>query len=132
MIERKFPTIKGISSNISGLKADERSILWRISIWKQILLKRDDLYVSKILECLENAFIAKMNLDPINNIQEFEMFKDKFCESLARCVHETDELVAHFEFRGLEMSKKLNVFDAAIDEYVTLFYNAVVARPKIK
>ena len=56
----------------------------------------------------------------------YDEFLLNFCHSLAYSVENTNKIVTHLEFMELKALESLKIFDGVVDEYVSIFYNAVV------
>jgi len=56
----------------------------------------------------------------------YDEFLLNFCHSLAYSVENTNKIVTYLEFMELKALESLKAFDGVVDEYVSIFYNAVV------
>ena len=92
----------------------------------------NDIYIRLIVPELQKEFLSRNNISNTFTAltsQEkklYEEFLDTICEGIAVATDYVNQIVAHRDFGRRPKKELLNLFEKAYDEYVTIFYNAVV------
>ncbi|XP_065217971.1 uncharacterized protein LOC135843861 isoform X2 [Planococcus citri] len=138
-IEDNFPEVnERIPAHIMKNQKVHLGILKRKYNWIKILsndrYSHDD-YVKLLKAAIKKKFFSDKNISLDKGIfdltkeqrKEYDEFLEKFCHAIAVSVDYVNRVIAHNKF-GKFVKGSLNLFDAAHDEYVSLFYHAVISR----
>ncbi|XP_065225281.1 uncharacterized protein LOC135849060 [Planococcus citri] len=139
LIEDRCPVKSVIPAESSAKKFNEIYIQ-RAYMWKAILREHpNDIYVAFVIQELRSHFVCKHSLVEYDGCNqelntEYEEYLLDACYSIVKCIDYANRLVAHFEHGG-DPADFLNVFARPVDQFITLFYNAMVShdvKPKDK
>jgi hypothetical protein len=136
-IEDKFPELKAkVPPNIMKHQILHMGILQRKYNWLA-LMKEDkyseDIFIKLVKSGVKEEFFRREKMDTkelkdLTGVEKvkYERFLDVFCEAIASSTEYVNKVVAHSDFGKRPKQDLINVFEKAYNEYVTVFYDAVV------
>ena len=93
--------------------------------WNIIQEKKEDMYIELVIKELQADFERRYPTAKVAD-ETYKKYILGFCEAIARACERVNKLIAHVE-SGTEIRlEKLGFFDKAVDDKMTLFYNAMV------